>query len=127
MISGIGTDISAVKRFEKWVNNPEMIYRFFNKSEIMEKGTVAARCQHYAARFAAKEAFSKALGTGLIYDLKDSYIINDKNGKPEFVLENSAKELFNKIKGKIEDYKFHVSVSHEKEYATAFIIIEKIK
>ena len=93
----------------------------------MEKGTVAARCQHYAARFAAKEAFSKALGTGLIYDLKDSYIINDKNGKPEFVLENSAKELFNKVKGKIEDYKFHVSLSHEKEYATAFIIIEKIK
>lgn len=126
MIYGIGTDITCVKRFEKWINNPEMISRFFNGKEINFKGSLASQCQHIAARFAAKEAFSKALGTGLIYDLKDSYIINDKDGKPELILENSAKALFEKHCGNCNDYKIHVSLSHEKEYAQAFVIIEKI-
>ena len=124
MIFGIGTDIAETKRFEKWINNPEMISRFFNSKEINFTGTLASRCQHLAARFAAKEAFSKALGTGLIYDLKDSYIINNDLGKPELILENTAKELFEKYCGKYEDYKIHISLSHEKEYATAFVVIE---
>ena len=89
MIFGIGTDIAETKRFEKWINNPEMISRFFNSKEINFTGTLASRCQHLAARFAAKEAFSKALGTGLIYDLKDSYIINNDLGKPELILEST--------------------------------------
>ncbi len=125
MIYGIGTDITEVKRFEKWIKNPDMISRFFNEREIMENGTLSAKCQHYAARFAAKEAFAKALGTGLVYDLQDSFIINNDDGKPELVIENSAKSLFEKLCGKYEDYKIHVSLSHEKEFATAFVIIEK--
>ena len=63
MIFGIGTDIAETKRFEKWVSNPSMYERFFNAAEQMEGGSVNRRCQHYAVRFAAKEAFSKALGT----------------------------------------------------------------
>ena len=65
MIAGIGTDIAEVKRFEKWVQNPEMLERFFNEKEMSSAKSEAARCQHYAVRFAAKEAFSKALGTGI--------------------------------------------------------------
>ena len=76
MIFGIGTDISQVNRFEKWVENPQMFMRFFNPAEIMEKGSLAAKCQHYAARFAAKEAFSKALGTGIAgFELKEVYVV----------------------------------------------------
>ena len=127
MIYGIGTDISLVSRFEKWVSNPDMIKRFFNPSEIMENGSLSAKCQHYAARFAAKEAFSKALGTGLVYNIKDSFIVNNDDGKPELVLQDSAKLLFEKQCGNFENFHLHVSLSHEKEYATAFVIIEKIK
>ena len=72
MIFGIGTDIAKVSRFEKWVRSPEMIQRFFNECEIVhvEEDFVEKRlqflCEHYAARFAAKEAFAKALGTGFL-------------------------------------------------------------
>ena len=83
MIAGIGTDIAKVSRFEKWVRNPGMTERFFNAKELSSASSEAARCQHYAARFAAKEAFSKALGTGISgFDLKDVYITNDSEGKP---------------------------------------------
>ena len=74
MIYGIGTDITKVSRFEKWVKNEEFIKRFFNPQEIMENGSLNAKCEHYAARFAAKEAFSKALGTGITgFNLKEYY------------------------------------------------------
>ena len=75
MIFGIGTDIVAVSRFEKWVKTPYMIHRFFNEKELFVGKSTAAACQHYAARFAVKEAFSKALGTGLVgFELKDVFI-----------------------------------------------------
>lgn len=123
MICGIGTDIAKVSRFEKWIKNPEMIDRFFNPKEKMESGCESAICQHYAARFAAKEAFSKALGTGLVgFDLQDVYIVHDENGKPLLKIENKAEEIVNKMFGNCI---IHVSLSHEKEYAVAFVIIEK--
>lgn len=124
MILGIGTDITEVARFSRWIKNPEMIKRFFNEAEIMEKGTESARCQHYAVRFAAKEAFSKALGTGLSYfELKDVYISKDELGKPVLNVEKSARDALIKFLG--NEYKLHVTLSHEKEYAVAFVIIEK--
>ena len=59
MIAGIGTDIADVRRFEKWVKNPEMLERFFNEKEMssaksVSAKSVSAKCQHYAVRFAAK-------------------------------------------------------------------------
>lgn len=123
MICGIGTDITEVKRFQKWIKDPQMIERFFNKNEIKENGTDSSRCQHYAVRFAAKEAFSKALGTGIIgFELKDVYIKNDNEGKPYLIIEKSAEKL---VREKYGECKLHVSLSHEKEYAIAFVIIEK--
>ena len=124
MIFGIGTDITKVSRFEKWVKNPEIINRFFNSAEILQKGTLSFQCEHYAARFAAKEAFSKALGTGITgFNLRDVYIVNDSSGKPELKVDNSALELLQKLCG---NCKIHVSLSHEKEFAIAYVIIEKI-
>lgn len=126
MIFGIGTDIAQVNRFEKWVKNPQMFMRFFNSAEIMEKGSVGAKCQHYAARFAAKEAFSKALGTGIAgFELKEVFIQNDQLGKPELKVEGKALELLKERAG--NDFCLHVSLSHEKEYALAFVVIESVK
>ena len=122
MIFGIGVDITAVKRFEKWVNSPDMIERFFNEKEIKSGKSLSAICQHYAVRFAAKEAFSKALGTGISgFNLKDVYITNDEFGKPIINVQNSAEEI---LKNRCQNYKLHVSLSHEKEYAIAYVIIE---
>jgi holo-[acyl-carrier protein] synthase len=124
MIFGIGTDITQVGRFLKWVRDPSMCERFFNAIEIMNNGTEKARCEHYAARFAAKEAFAKALGTGILdFELKDVYIQKDNFGKPYLKLENTALKVFNRI---CPDCVIHVSLSHEKEYAVAMVVIEKL-
>jgi holo-[acyl-carrier protein] synthase len=123
MIFGVGTDLTEVRRFEKWIYDPPMIARFFNSREIQNGGTVASQCQHYAVRFAAKEAFSKALGTGICgFELKDVFIVKDQDGKPELKAEGSAAEILEKKCGK--KYRIHVSLTHEKEYAVAFVIIE---
>lgn len=123
MVFGIGVDITAVKRFEKWVNSPDMIERFFNEKEIKSGKSLSAVCQHYAVRFAAKEAFSKAIGTGISgFNLKDVYITNDEFGKPIINVQNSAEEI---LKNRCQNYKLHVSLSHEKEYAIAYVIIEE--
>lgn len=122
MIIGIGVDISKVSRFEKWVKDEKIIPRFFNAAEINNCRSIQSACEHYAARFAAKEAFGKALGVGLAgYDMKDIYIVNDEKGRPELKVENKAKDL---LESKCENPIIHVSLSHEKEYATAFVVIE---
>lgn len=123
MIAGIGTDIAEVKRFEKWVQNPEMIERFFNEKEVSSAKSDSAKCQHYAVRFAAKEAFSKALGTGINgFRLKEVYITNDSEGKPLLNIEGAALSL---MKERLGECTAFVSLSHEKEYAVAFVILEK--
>ena len=123
MITGIGTDIAEVRRFEKWVREPEMLERFFNEKEMSSAKSEAAKCQHYAARFAAKEAFSKALGTGISsFGLKDVYITNNSEGKPLLNIEGAALSL---MKERLGQCKAFVSLSHEKEYAIAFVILEK--
>ncbi len=124
MIGGIGTDITEVKRFEKWVKNPEMLQRFFNEKEISSAKSDSAKCQHYAARFAAKEAFSKALGTGITgFNLKDVYITNNSEGAPLLNIEGAALSL---MKERLGNCNAFVSLSHEKEYAIAYVILEKV-
>lgn len=123
MIAGIGTDIAEVSRFEKWIKNPEMLERFFNENEISTAKSEASQCQHYAARFAAKEAFSKALGTGITgFNLREVYITNNSEGAPLLNVEGAAFSLLQERFGKCN---IHVSLSHEKEYAVAFVILEK--
>ena len=123
MIFGIGCDIVKVKRFEKWVTN-SFIERFFNKKEfILGRASVQRKCEYYAARFAAKEAFSKALGTGISgFSLSEVYVQENEAGKPFLITEGKAKDLMDKRCG--PGAKVHISLSHEKEYAIAFVIIE---
>jgi holo-[acyl-carrier protein] synthase len=122
MITGIGIDIVKTNRMEKWLENKELLERYFDKNEIafvLSRGKNASLS--LAARFAAKEAFGKALGTGLCgFTLKDIMIINTENGKPEVKLQGSAKKAFEKSGAQ----RVHVSLSHERENAIAMIVLE---
>ncbi len=127
MIYGTGTDISKTSRFEKWVKNPELYLRFFNDRELFEgdcEKHIESACCHYASRFSAKEAFVKALGTGFSgIELKDFYVAKDENGRPYFVFGEKTRKILEDRAGK--NCAVHLSLSHEKEFATAFVIIEK--
>lgn len=125
MIYGIGVDLVNIKRFESWIKNPSILERFFNKNEIKEKCSTDILLEHYASRFAAKEAFSKALGTGIYnFNLKDICVVKNKDCKPELVLEDTGLRVFNE---RCKDCVIHLSLTHEKEYAMAYVIIEKVE
>ena len=122
MILGLGIDIVEVSRLEKWLNDKKLLERFFNKEEleyVLSKGDGAARS--LAVRFAAKEAFGKALGTGLAgIELKDIAVVNDKTGRPFLKLFGTALQAL-KEKGGAD---IHLSLTHEKTTAAAVVIIE---
>lgn len=123
MIYGIGTDIAKVSRFKKWILSEELIKRFFNENEIIKDGSEQHKCEHYASRFAVKEAFSKSLGIGFTdFKLREIALVNEDNGKPIIKLFGNAKNIFQKKCG--NSAKVHVSLSHEKEFALAFVLIE---
>ncbi len=122
MILGLGIDIVKVSRLEKWLNDKKLLERFFNKEEleyVLSKGDGAA--PSLAVRFAAKEAFGKALGTGLAgIELKDIAVVNDKTGRPFLKLFGTALQAL-KEKGGAS---IHLSLTHEKTTAAAVVIIE---
>ena len=123
MINGIGVDIVEVKRMERWLGNTKLLERYFHTDELTlastRKNTAA---QTLAARFAAKEAFTKALGTGFEkINLKDIMVYNRENGKPEIKLFASAKRALEKS----GSCKVHISLTHEKENAIAMIVLEE--
>lgn len=124
MIFGIGTDIIEVARMERHLeNNDALMQKLYTEAEqkYCEKGKVT-RAQCYAARFAAKEAFFKALGTGYRYGMAfhEIEVLNDELGKP-FIHPHG------KVKNFIEEKKIksiHLSISHVKEMANAFVVLE---
>lgn len=123
MIYGIGTDICRIKRFEKWINNPFFLSRFFNAEEIVESNNPDFLCEHYASRFASKEAFSKALGTGIVgFNLREIYVKKDQRGKPYFCFSQELRDKIEKMAG--SNFKIHLTISHEKDYAVSFVVIE---
>ena len=119
MIRGVGTDIVEISRIEKSMNNSRFLEKNFTNSENEYFKNKKMKPQSVAASFAAKEAFSKALGTGVTgFFLKDVEIMHRENGAPYIKLYNNAKELCGN--GKI-----HLSLSHSKQYATAIVVIEE--
>jgi holo-[acyl-carrier protein] synthase len=96
--------------------------RVFTEAEIAYcEGRKASRFESYAARFAAKEAVSKAFGTGIGgLGWKDIEILNDDKGKPYVVLSESAKDIFEKMKG----LGISLSLSHSRQYAVAYAVLE---
>lgn len=122
MIVGIGIDVVHVYRLKRWEKVPGLYARFFHPNELAaalprgEGGILSL-----AARFAAKEAFGKALGTGLHgFALKEIAVMNDELGKPHLHLYGRAQEAFERYGGK----SVFVSLSHERDNALAVVVIE---
>ena len=123
-IFGIGTDIVNVDRIKNSLKNKNFIKRVFNKREILKCKKINKSINCYAKRFAAKEAFSKALGTGISNGVNFNEIIvhNIKSGKPSIKLLGSTKIIVNKI---IKKKKFNIflTLSDDKPFAVATVII----
>ena len=124
-ILGIGVDIIENKRIQKSIKNPLFIKRIYTSKELKQSYTVNNKVSYFSKRFAAKEAFSKALGTGFRINLnfKDIEVINDKMGKPYYVKNRKITRIIQK-NFKIKNFKFFLSISDEKNYSTAFAIIQ---
>ncbi len=124
MIFGIGTDIIEVARIEKQVSKDNSFRdRIFTPREIEYCEKRRSKAMNYAARFAAKEAFFKAIGTGWRGGLafQDVEIVNDELGRPSIVLYGKAK-AFAEENGLTN---IIVSLSHVKDMANAIVVIEK--
>jgi holo-[acyl-carrier protein] synthase len=123
MIYGIGTDIIEVERIEK-VMQRDLGFRekIFTPGEIAYCETKKHKYENYAARFSAKEAFLKAIGTGWRFGIRfgDIEVYHDELGKPFIRLSGKAEELMTSL----SISKIHVSLSHLKEMATAIVIVE---
>jgi holo-[acyl-carrier protein] synthase len=114
MVKGIGIDMIEVERVKRTAEKtPKFLERIFTSREISYCLAKRNKYQHLATRFAAKEAFFKAIGRRINW--KDVELINAPSGKPR--LEINTKERFAFIQA-------HVSISHLKEYAVAVVILE---
>ena len=112
MIRGVGVDICRCCRFEG--KERRFLERIFSTEEL----SVSTSPEYLASRFAAKEAFSKALGTGIRgFSLTDVTVREDEAGKPYFHLEGRALSISSGLS-------FHLSLSHEREYAVAMVVAE---
>jgi len=124
MLAGLGTDLTEVERITEKINKGsgfrEMV---FSKTEIAYCESKTNKFEHYAARFAAKEAFFKALGTGWLEGthFNEVEITNDESGKPALVLLGETKKTLSAW----GISKILVSLSHLKTIASAVVIIEK--
>ena len=124
MLAGLGTDLIEVERIAaKIIKEAGFRELVFSEGEIIYCESQTNKFEHYAARFAAKEAFFKALGTGWLQGtyFNEIEIVHDENGKPELALSGKTQDTLstwgiNKIL---------VSLSHIKTMASAVVIIEK--
>ena len=125
-ILGTGVDIVKNSRIKKLIKNKKFLNRIFTKKEIDQSKKIHKKVEFFSKRFAAKEAFSKALGTGFRKNLnfKDICVKNDKLGKPEFLFKKKVKKMIiNKFK--VKKVKSYLSLSDETIYSIAFVVIEK--
>jgi holo-[acyl-carrier protein] synthase len=141
MIIGIGVDIVEINSFKEiCINNKHFIQSVFTLKEIEYCESKSIKYQHFAARFAAKEAFMKAIGTGwdkgvqwkqieIVHkEIRDTFSncnngeFETQSGKPEIKLNGKALEITKKIGGK----DVFLSLSHDINQSLAFVIIEGV-
>ncbi len=125
-IIGIGVDIVNNERLSKLIKNPKFIDRIFTKNEKKDSLKLKNKVNFFSKRFAAKEAFSKATGFGISKNLhfKNIEIKNNKKGKP-FIHINKPTNIYLKKKFKVNSFKSNLSISDEKKFSVAYVIIEK--
>ena len=124
-IFGLGTDVVNLKRFKSIIKkNNSFKKRIFSKSEIDHCEKKNDNASFYAKRFAAKEAFSKALGTGIAKGLSFNEIIimNNHLGKPEFSIKGKSLKIIHKIIKK-KKFKTYLSMSDDDPFVTATVLI----
>tara|TARA_Y200000002_G_scaffold279700_1_gene233823 strand:- start:27 stop:413 length:387 start_codon:yes stop_codon:yes gene_type:complete len=126
-ILGIGVDIIDNKRIKQLIKSNKFKSRIYSNKELKLSQKTKNKVAFFSKRFAAKEAFSKALGTGFSSNLnfKDIEITNDKKGMPRYA-ENKKIIKIVQQKYKIKKFKSFLSISDEKDYSTAFAIIQSI-
>ena len=125
-IIGNGVDIVENRRIKNSLKIKGFVDRVFTRNEITKSKKLNNKINYFAKRFAAKEAFVKALGEGFRNNINfnDIDITNDKNGKPNINISNNVKKFLKK-KFKLNRYKIFLSLSDEKKHSIAYVIINK--
>lgn len=116
-----GIDLVEIKRIKRSLENPLFFQRVFGDAEKQFLGTLNQKklYRSAAARFAAKEAFGKALGTGICgFSLCEVEVVKDKNGAPKLKLSGNAEKL-------ARGFSFSISLTHTESYAGAIVIAVK--
>jgi len=126
IILGVGVDIVENSRISSSLKNNLFIKRIFSNSEILRAKKIKDKKSYYAKRFAAKEAFVKSIGTGFRDKLSfnDISITNNRLGKPSFVINEKIKKIVKK-QFKTSSFNFFLSISDEKKYSVAYVILQK--
>jgi holo-[acyl-carrier protein] synthase len=130
MIIGIGNDVIDIRRIEATLDKygERFIRRLFTEVEIAKSERRAQRAASYAKRFAAKEACSKALGTGFRAGVfwKDMGVVNEPSGKPTMQLTGGARARLEKLTPEGHSIRIHLTITDDFPYAHAFVMIEAI-
>ena len=124
-VVGIGTDIVEIERLEAMTAKAlaKLAQRVLTPRELTHFGQLKFPIPYLAKRWAAKEAASKALGTGIAKGVSFQHfdIVSDDNGKPELLMSGEALNIANKMFAK----DFHLSISDERHYALAFVVLSR--
>jgi holo-[acyl-carrier protein] synthase len=128
VIIGIGNDIVDIRRIEETLNRfgARFTDRIFTEIEKKKSDKRLLRAGSYAKRFAAKEACSKALGTGFRRGVfwKDMGVVNELSGRPTMVLTGGAKAQLDRLVPAGKVAKVHLTITDDHPYAQAVVIIE---
>ena len=121
MILGVGTDIIEIERIKKAIERtPKFLEKTFTENEIELFKSKAMKAESIAGNFAAKEAISKAIGRGFRgFAFNDLEVLRDELGKPIVNISDKVKEFL-----EYEEVIFHISISHNKTCAIAFVTME---
>ena len=126
-IIGIGVDIIENKRIKNSIKNYRFKERIYSSKELKQSTLSKDKIGYFSKRFAAKEAFAKALGTGFRMNInfKDIEVTSDKKGKPQYVKTKKITKIIQK-NFKVKNFNCFLSISDDKNYSTAFAIIQSI-
>ena len=126
-IIGNGVDIIKNSRVKNLIKNPKFLSRIFSVNEIKDSKKIKNKTNFFAKRFAAKEAFVKSIGIGFRkgINFKDISVKKNKLGKPIIIYNNKVKKILNN-KFKSKKFNVYVSLSDEKYYSIAYVIVNKL-
>ncbi len=130
MILGVGNDMVDIRRVERTLERfgDRFTHRVFTDVERRKSDRRAARAASYAKRFAAKEACSKALGTGFRQSVywRDLGVVNEPSGRPTFMLTGPARCHLERMTPPGHRAEIHLTITDDYPYAQAFVIISAV-